>query len=44
MDEETRQPRGPEDYMAQIVAQLGANSAGDAWLMINKMASRSVLV
>lgn len=30
-DEETRQPRLPEDYMAMIVASLGVNTPQDAW-------------
>lgn len=44
MDEETRSPKTPEDYMAQIIARLNANSASDAWLMVDKMADRTVLV
>jgi hypothetical protein len=44
MDDQTRQPRSSEDYMAQIIARLNANSASDAWLMVDKMASKTVLV
>lgn len=31
MEEETRQPRLPEDYMAMIVTALGVNTPHDAW-------------
>lgn len=30
-DDETRQPRMPEDYMNMIVATLGVNTPQDAW-------------
>lgn len=44
MDNETRSPKTPEDYMAQIVARLEANSASDAWLTIDRMMSQTNLV
>lgn len=31
MEEETRQPRSSEDYMAMIVSSLGVNTPMDAW-------------
>lgn len=31
MEDETRQPREPEDYMSMIVAALGVNTPHDAW-------------
>ena len=37
MDEETRQPRLPEDYMQMIVTALGVNTPHDAWLAVEQL-------
>jgi len=37
MDEETRQPRSPEDYMQMIVTALGVNTPHDAWLAVEQL-------
>lgn len=44
MDDETRSPKTSEDYMAQIIARLNANSASDAWLMVDRMMAQTNLV
>ena len=37
MDEETRQPRTEEDYMAMIVATLKVNTPQDAWQKVQEL-------
>lgn len=44
MEDETRQPRLPEDYMAIIVASLGVNTPHDAWQWVEDRKSITPLV
>ena len=44
MDDETKQPSQPEDYMNMIVADLGVNTPHDAWLAVERLAKQPRLV
>jgi len=43
-DDETRQPRSPEDYATMIMQQLGANTMADAWSKVATLTTRKTLV
>lgn len=43
-DDETRQPRSPEDYATMIMQQLGANTMADAWSKVATLTTRKPLV
>jgi len=36
-DDETRQPRSPEDYATMIMQQLGANTMADAYSKVSAL-------
>ena len=44
MDDETRQPRSPDDYMAQIIALLGVNTSADAFQRVKDMRDAKAIV
>ena len=43
-DDETRQPRSPEDYATMIMQQLGANTMADAWSKVATLTAHKPLV
>lgn len=44
MDDETRQPRLPEDYMNMIMATLKVNTPHDAWQKVEELTAQTNLV
>jgi hypothetical protein len=43
-DDETRQPRSPEDYATMIMQQLGASTMADAWSKVATLTAHKTLV
>ena len=43
-DDETRQPRSPEDYATMMMQQLGAKTMADAWSKVATLTTRKTLV
>ena len=43
-DDETRQPRSPEDYATMIMQQLGATTMADAWSKVATLTTHKPLV
>ena len=43
-DDETRQPRSPEDYATMIMQQLGATTMADAHSKVAMLVTRKTLV